>query len=285
MLTVSNFFTEKSCTPTLSNFPAGERNFKANYEVFDHKYGVNDLYVTLNYQGDQDLWDLALLCDAYSLKSDYIHLRIPYLPYARQDRICNEGEPHSLRVVAKFLNSLNFGSIEIWDPHSDVVEALFDPRKIRVLRQWDLADSLLENKTPGFHLISPDAGAEKKTLKLGQLLDAKVFQCSKVRDIKTGEIKKVSLSGEFSELDYDFNGTFVVVDDICDGGRTFTEIAKEVRGNFPDCKMELYVTHGIFSKQLKPFFGLYDTIYCPNVMNESLKDNFEDGVCNVNDYA
>jgi len=279
MLTVTHFDSTQSLA-TFSSFPAGERNLKISRDD-NYNFGFDDVMVRLDYQSDQDLWDLALLCDAYSLKSDRIHLQIPYLPYARQDRACNEGEPHSLRVLAKFLNGLSLESIEIWDPHSDVVEALFDPRKTAIMRQWDCAFELLEPLS-GTHLISPDAGAEKKTRKLGELINSAVFQCSKVRQVRTGEITGVSLGEEFENVPLDYKGTFIVVDDICDGGRTFTEIAKKVKWDFPQCKLDLYVTHGIFSKGLGVFEGVYENIFCPNVMNESVKDQFVDGVCVLN---
>lgn len=41
----------------------------------------------------------------------------------------------------------------------------------------------------------------------------------------------------------------LIVDDICDGGMTFTLCAEALRKSFPSTEeVDLYVTHGIFSK-------------------------------------
>lgn len=44
--------------------------------------------------------------------------------------------------------------------------------------------------------------------------------------------------------------TICIVDDICDGGRTFIEAAKLLQRLEPK-EIHLYVSHGIFSKGLK----------------------------------
>jgi ribose-phosphate pyrophosphokinase len=59
------------------------------------------------------------------------------------------------------------------------------------------------------------------------------------------------------------NKRFLIVDDICDGGRTFTELAKVLK-KWTDMPVDLYVTHGIFSKGMSVFDGLIDNIYCAN---------------------
>ena len=55
----------------------------------------------------------------------------------------------------------------------------------------------------------------------------------------------------------------MIVDDICDGGRTFTALATELR-NITSGPIFLYVTHGIFSHGLDVFKGLIDKIYVAN---------------------
>ncbi len=56
--------------------------------------------------------------------AESIICNIPYFPYARQDRVCNTGEAHALKVFADLINSCNFDLVEVMDPHSDVVEAV-----------------------------------------------------------------------------------------------------------------------------------------------------------------
>lgn len=66
---------------------------------------------------------------------------------------------------------------------------------------------------------------------------------------------------------------FFILDDICDGGRTFIEIAKAIKMKqslssavHPENhgKIYLVVTHGIFSAGLKPLNEYFDGIYTTN---------------------
>ena len=56
---------------------------------------------------------------------------------------------------------------------------------------------------------------------------------------------------------------------ICDGGATFINIAKEIKDNLIDRyktkqKICLTVTHGIFSKSFGELSQYFDNIYCTN---------------------
>jgi ribose-phosphate pyrophosphokinase len=62
----------------------------------------------------------------------------------------------------------------------------------------------------------------------------------------------------------------VIVDDICDGGRTFLEIAKTIRSerNISILKIYLVVTHGIFSAGFDELKKHFDGIYCTNSVSD-----------------
>jgi phosphoribosylpyrophosphate synthetase len=53
----------------------------------------------------------------------------------------------------------------------------------------------------------------------------------------------------------------IIVDDICDGGRTFIEIAKQLPNTN---SLTLVITHGIFSKGLKELEAYFDKIITTN---------------------
>ena len=72
------------------------------------------------------------------------------------------------------------------------------------------------------------------------------------RDTATGNIIRTDISVQ------DFKGAnLMIVDDICDGGRTFIELAKVLRERNAG-KIELFITHGIFSKGVDVFDGYVD---------------------------
>ena len=206
------------------------------------------------------IMDLLLVADALSVNQIKIgKLTIPYMPYARQDRVCNDFEPHSLRVVAGLINSIGANKVQVWDAHSSVTEALIDNyQDCDLTTIFNLSDVLLGEEYDV--LIAPDAGAEKKVGKLGRWYGLPVEVARKVRDTMTGDIVKTAINCET-----DLTGKRVlVVDDICDGGRTFIELAKVLAGTYTMKKCDLYVTHGIFSKGLQPLREHFDTIYSVN---------------------
>lgn len=74
----------------------------------------------------EDVMTLVMLVNAcrnhgYST----LRLMMPYIPYARQDRKCNEGEAFSLEAFAFIINGLGFTSIVAYDPHSRVASECF----------------------------------------------------------------------------------------------------------------------------------------------------------------
>jgi ribose-phosphate pyrophosphokinase len=109
-------------------------------------------------------------------------------------------------------------------------------------------------------LISPDAGAEKKIKELGNLLSSNekkvpLLCARKVRDTLTGAILATEIYGDVQGRD------LIILDDICDGGRTFVELAKALR-NQGAGDLYLYVTHGIFSKGLTELKEYFKRVYC-----------------------
>mgnify|MGYP000040917363 CR=1 FL=1 len=187
-----------------------------------------------------------------------IELVIPYFPYARQDRVCVEGEALGASVMAGFINSLKLDKVTIWDAHSDVSPALINgvvnvPQTDLLKRCDELAKKL---STGELILISPDAGANKKTQQIAEMFNGEpeVIQAHKARNLKTGEILRTELQGNVK------GQKVLIADDICDGGRTFVELAKVLKQQGAT-EVSLFVTHGIFSKGLEVFDGLIDTIY------------------------
>ena len=115
-------------------------------------------------------------------------------------------------------------------------------------------------------LVSPDAGAYKKVFGVGQLFGIEnIITASKVRDVKTGKILSTELP---SIKKYNDSMKYVIVDDICDGGKTFIELSKAIKEQKSDAKIYLIVTHGIFSKGCDELMEHIERIYTTN----SIKD-------------
>jgi len=257
-------------------FPGGEESVKLDETL--HRYYYIDstmrINITGNIESSKELIELLLLTDAlrrfynFYYENVVIHLTVPYFPYARQDRVMVTGESFSLKVITDIINAQNYRSVTIYDPHSEVVVSLLN--NCSVISQVDGIRHLF-NKHPELKeciLVAPDAGALKKTQKISQEFKMNMIHAEKQRDLNTGEITgtRVYDSESFNNKDY------LIVDDICDGGRTFIELAKELRKT-TNVKIFLYVTHGIFSKGLDVFDNLIEKVYCRNVFSNVQKDH------------
>lgn len=262
-------FPARSAIPLKQwRFPAGEVGVKIEVEQWNlmHECAYQ---IHLNWEGNDDLFALAQLVEALrGFDATEIELYIPYFPYARQDRRCQLGEGHALKMAATFINSLNFDRVIVDDPHSYVVEAVLE-------RATFTPQAVCATRLPKYdYFIAPDAGAAKKIYTHRQVtMDrTKVLVADKTRDEK-GNITGMVLHGAEQLL----GKTACVVDDICDGGATFLAVAYEVLQ--PQCrpsKLDLYVTHGIYTKGLGELAKCYSTFYTANLMNPALKGHVKE---------
>lgn len=236
-----------------NRFTGGEWNVKLS------KFDVDDVRVVVVsadiYNGD--IMQLAILVDAVrelvSWNRDVKYdLRLNYLPYARQDRAMTNGESFSLRVFSDMLNSLKFDKVYIEDCHSDVGLALVKNVVNHPQYPWSIVSP--EDYDA---VVSPDGGALKKVYGVVQSVlyrkELPVIQASKYRDVKTGDITATRVFDDVT------GKKLLIVDDIADGGYTFVKLAEVLKEKGAK-QVDLYVTHGIFSKGKK--LENVDNVYC-----------------------
>jgi ribose-phosphate pyrophosphokinase len=235
-----------------------------------------EIAITAILRSSDDVINLLMVTDAirrYHKKMECIfHVYLPYLPYARQDREMVYGEALSIKVFCNLINSLNYKTVQVLDPHSDVGPALLNgcitkPNHDFVTEAIDCIQVANQNKLTDLSIVSPDAGSNKKIKDLlehlhikhknryQQKLDFNLVKCDKTRDVKTGkltgfEVYKEDLTGQ----------TCVIIDDICDGGGTFLGLATELKAKGA-AKIYLVVTHGIFSKGTKILNEVFDGVF------------------------
>jgi ribose-phosphate pyrophosphokinase len=128
-------------------------------------------------------------------------------------------------------------------------------------------------------LVSPDGGALKKIYDVAaefQITD--LVTAIKHRDIKTGKITHTEVP--LKPLEHEYDKKFVIVDDICDGGRTFIELAKAIKERTHDSKIYLVVTHGIFSAGLLELSKYFEKIYTTNSVKEIEPESYSDYTVN-----
>jgi ribose-phosphate pyrophosphokinase len=229
-------------------FPDGQPHIKIDVNTIDNTNSKCCIYTRIS--NPSDLLLLLMAKDVlYAAGLRKFSLYISYMMAARMDRVMSNGEAFSLKIVGTLLNTAGFELIKVFDPHSDVTPAvLINGQAIDniLFAQNAMADYKSfhsQLKEEDICIVSPDAGALKKVLKVSSAMGGiDVVECLKIRDVKTG-----TLSG-FKVFDESLEGkTCFITDDICDGGGTFTGIAAILKQKRA-AAVVLLVSHGIFSK-------------------------------------
>lgn len=244
----------------IAKFPAGESLVSLEFIDLNDEVTVD---IELIFQSNDDLINLLLLTDAVRryYRTAHIHLTMPYLPYARQDRVCNPGESLSVKVITDLINSQNYSSVTCYDIHSDVGVALINNLRHVTWVNSNTTNLRIFRPPEKTLLVSPDAGSNKKVDAFAKAMGYdQPIRADKKRDVHTGEITgTVVYSYGVGDKD------LLIMDDICDGGRTFIELAKVLRP-LTSGTVSLYVTHGLFTKGYEVFDGVLDHIFCANLM-------------------
>ena len=116
---------------------------------------------------------------------------------------------------------------------------------------------------PNIVLVAPDAGAAKKIFHLASELNiSEIITCEKKRNVNNGELSDFKIHADDIK-----NKNCLIIDDICDGGRTFVGIAKALK-NKNAGKIYLAVSHGIFSNGFEKLKRVLDDIYSTDSFGE-----------------
>lgn len=246
----------------ISNFPDGQQDIVIlGIPSDDTIYNECKIISRFNSWKDLELIVCAKKAlDAFGFK---VNLYIPYLLGARSDRkFVTGGNSYLVNVLAPVINSLGFEEVTVMDVHSDVAAACI--KNLTNVSNTGLVNFLL--KDTGAHnivLVSPDAGAYKKVYDIAKYFKiGNIVTAMKHRDIETGAITSTEIHIPESLHYHDF----LIVDDICDGGRTFVELAKAIEAAVPVKPVRKYlaVTHGIFSAGFETLNSHFQGIYCTN---------------------
>ncbi len=233
-------------------FPGGEVKVRI---LDEHCAKPGEFYINALLFNSVDVMVLVMLADAcHCVGLHNIKLIMPYVPYARQDRVCNSGESFSIRAFANIINSLNFSRVVVYDIHSKA--ALDEFKRIEPVPSYQLIrehsdayDWICRSIWSGVptYLVCPDKGAIDRTNAIAERFSFHgVIYADKVRRPEDGVITGIALTN-IEDAATIKDAKLLVVDDIIDGGRTFIELAKVLK-QYKPAQMNLYATHGIFSQ-------------------------------------
>lgn len=250
-------------------FSAGEPHVKVSERIAKSKSEAE--YIWWNFENVEEFFTVAMLCNVADANGKIVTLEMPYVPFARQDRATTFNQPFSLEIFCNFLKTLPIDGLVVVDVHSDVFfdimeDAEFIIEHIKQVEAHECALFGTDVVDPQWDcVIAPDNGSVSKADKIADYWGIPLVCATKVRDPLTGQLSSPTI---------DFGGLkpkrALIPDDILDYGGTFVQLANEIKKQFPDIKLDLYVTHGIFAGGVDKFKGLFENIYCYNIMNKEI---------------
>ena len=214
------------------------------------------------YETDEEIFSIFCLKRHFEKTSKEIDLFMPYIPHARMDRQENHNDIFTLKYFSEILNSLNFNSIVVLDPHSNVSTALIN--NIIVIHP----DKKIEKIKKEYNidlLFFPDAGANGRYGYLGEHTYG-----IKERKWETGKI----VSYDIAEPEKVKNKNILIVDDICSYGTTFLEAAKVLKENGAK-NIYLYISHcepNIFKGKLYENKDYIKNVFVNNLLSGKNQD-------------
>ncbi|MCM3749396.1 ribose-phosphate pyrophosphokinase [Paenibacillus pasadenensis] len=220
--------------------------------------------LALHYDQDGDFMQLMFAKGYLADHGFEAELTIAYMPYSRMDRVVGSSV-FTLKYAAAFLNSLNFRSVTVVEPHSPVTLELLE-RSRAVYPTLELLDEVMQDiqfQTDSDVLFFPDAGAQ---LRYGELSGLRQLVGKKARDFQSGQISKLEVEGGDSlPLKQGFSA--IIVDDLCSYGGTFLLSAERLKelGAGPIYLLVAHCERSIFKGKLLQS-GLIKRVYATDSM-------------------
>ena len=232
-------------------FPDGENYIRLNIE--DETILADKIVIIVQSTGpdatsDQNsrLFELFMMIDSVKrMAPARIIVVIPYLAYARQDKIFRPGESQFANVVIGILNSFGIDELYVVDVHAPLLVNECLCKAVNIDSMKLLADYIKAQGVNDIVVISPDKGAVERSRAFAKYFgeDTPVEYFEKLRDVKTGEIKMV---GKLNLKEKDV----VIADDIISTGGTMASAIKIAKQNGAK-KVYAAATHALLLQQAK----------------------------------
>jgi len=204
-----------------------------------------------------------------------IDLFCTYLLGGRSDRQFERGgTSYLVDVIAPIINGLNFNLVQLVEPHNEAMTLATIKNSISIPGYTFIADYLLKHPDllSKIILVSPDAGALKKTESLAEIINYNNDIVVAVKQRQNGQITKTKV---FIDQQSNEDKIALIVDDLCDGGATFSFLHKSL-SEYKFEQIWLYVTHGLFTKGIDPLIN-FDKI----IKTDSYKKTEHNLVTNI----
>lgn len=191
---------------------------------------------------DEQIIELVLIADALERAgAKEVTAVIPWLGYSLQDKVFRDGEPLAARVVADIVSHAFIQRVVVLDMHNPSIVGFFSVPTVHLRaltlfsdyarNQWERTESVV---------VSPDFGGLKQARLFAEQLGVELVNVNKHRDLKTGLVSTLGLSGEVQ------GKICLVYDDVINTGGTVVEVAKLLKEQGAK-EVHFLVTHGLFA--------------------------------------
>lgn len=241
-----------------STFPAGE----VYVRIYDTSKVTESMHVILYDASAEAIMRAVMLSSACTnAGATWISLYTSYIPYSRQDRVCHDGESNSFFEFQKIING-SFDEIITVDLHNPeaargaLVQYYVDYTSPMLNVFSEYADTL--KVSTDALVLAPDKGALDRATRFAKSFSLEFSYLEKTRTAN-GITQSIAEPDKVARAN-----TIIIVDDICDGGRTFIEAAKEIRKVNAKAPLYLVVSHGIFSAGLRELREHFKCVFVPD---------------------
>jgi phosphoribosylpyrophosphate synthetase len=255
---------------SVDEFPDGSFRFVVHYEgTYSTSVGPT-FFVTLKSTLPEAIVAAYQVCGALVMNYPkcFIDLSVQTMPDQRADRIEMPGMTNAAMISAVLLGNIPAHRLRVYDLHSDVARTVLentckeDQKELEIYEPLDCFTIALDddNIDPDIriqHVVAVDKGARHRAETIAKHFGAQVIYADKKR--VDGKVVGHVLDGTPDRPIYAGDQIWIV-DDLCDGGATFISIAKLLRNCFTFGDLNLYVTHGLFSKGKEELFQHYTTV-------------------------
>jgi ribose-phosphate pyrophosphokinase len=171
-------------------------------------------------------------------RGNSIHLVTPYLPYARADKIDQDGVGIAGSAVVRFFQAVGASQLTLVRAHAPQSQGFFEGASRQLTARPTVLDSLKERGVTV--VVSPDEGAQKDATRYAKFLGLqKVAVINKERDLATGE--DVEIKG-ISHAEAIPGQIVVIIDDEVGSGKTLAKAAAYLK-KLGAIKVYALVTH------------------------------------------
>ena len=256
-LNIANSLETRPIPCVLDKFSDGETQVDIqenvrNQDIFIIQSGYSnnkDDYNTNDY-----LMETLILIDACKRSmAKSINVIMPYYPYSRQDKKDESRSPITAKLIANMLTQSGIDRLVVMDLHSSQIQGFFDIPVDNIYSVNIVLEYFNENifkkfsedeKDEKFIIISPDAGAVKRTLKFAKCMGLDTAILHKQRNYqKKNTVEKSIIVGDPDCLK---GKTAIICDDMCDTGGTLVKSIDTLTSSGVK-DVIVVVTHGILS--------------------------------------